>query len=46
MQVWGVGCSLDPHRYSLADLGGGTSPKCVFGVLVAVWILTGIQWQM
>ena len=38
MCVWGVGCSLDPHRYSVADLGGGTSPKCVFGVLVAVWI--------
>ena len=72
MRVWGVGCSLDPHRYSVADLGGGphlnvclgcwlqsgssqvfsgrsrggTSPKCVFGVLVAVWILTGIQWQI
>ena len=23
MQVWGVGCSLDPHRYSVADLRGG-----------------------
>ena len=46
MCVWGVGCSLDPHRYSVADLGGGTSPKFVFGVLVAGLILIGIQWQI
>ena len=22
MCVWGVGCSLDPHRYSVEDLRG------------------------
>ena len=37
MCVWGVGCSLDPHRYSVADLGGGPH----LNVCLGCWLQSG-----